>query len=89
MARLTAKRRAALPRGQFVYGPGSSVGGKGRKAYPIDTKARARNALARAAQSHTGGTYAKVERAVVRRYPSIGTRHSPPGSSTIRASRRR
>jgi hypothetical protein len=72
---ISSKRRAALPRGAYVYGPKSSVGGKGRKAYPIDTKARARNALARAAQSKTGGTYRKVERAVNRRYPSITTRH--------------
>jgi len=72
---ISASRRAGLRRGSYVYGPKSSVGGKGRKAYPIDTKARARNALARAAQSKTGGTYRKVERAVNRRYPSITTRH--------------
>ena len=58
-----------------MYGPKSSVGGKGRKAYPIDTPKRARAALSRAAQSKTGGSYAKVERAVNRRYPSITTRH--------------
>ena len=72
---LKAARRRALPRGSYVYGPKSSVGGKGRKAYPIDTKARARNALSRAAQSKTGGTYARVERAVNRKWPSITTRH--------------
>jgi hypothetical protein len=72
---ISAKRRAALPRGSYVYGPKSSVGGKGRKAYPIDTKKRARNALARAAQSKTSGSYRKVERAVNRRYPDITTRH--------------
>ena len=72
---ISASRRAGLKRGSYVYGPKSSVGGKGRKSYPIDTKARARNALSRAAQSKTGGTYAKVERAVNRRYPSITTRH--------------
>jgi hypothetical protein len=72
---ISARQRAALPRGSYVYGPKSSVGGKGRKAYPIDTKARARAALSRAAQSRTGGTYAKVERAVNRKYPSITTRH--------------
>ena len=81
---ISANRRANLPRGSYVYGPTSRVGGKGRKAYPIDTPARARNALARAAQSKTGGTYARVERAVVRRYPQIATRHSPAGSRTVR-----
>jgi len=75
MAKMTAKRRANLSRGQYVYGPSSSVGGKGRKAFPIDTKPRARNALARAAQSNNGASYAKVERAVNRKWPSITTRH--------------
>jgi hypothetical protein len=78
---MRATQRKALPRGSYVYGPSSSVGGKGRKAYPIDTKKRARNALARAAQSHTGGTYAKVERAVNRKWPSIATRHHTPKRS--------
>ena len=72
---ISAGRRAGLSRGSYVYGPKSLVGGKGRKSYPIDTKARARNALSRAAQSKTGGSYRKVERAVNRRYPSITTRH--------------
>jgi hypothetical protein len=72
---MRAATRKALPRGSYVYGPKSRVGGTGRKSYPIDTKARARNALARAAQSRTGGSYAKVERAVNRRWPSITTRH--------------
>jgi len=72
---ISASRRASLPKGSYVYGPKSPVGGKGRKAFPIDTKARARNALARAAQSNNKASYAKVERAVNRRYPSITTRH--------------
>jgi len=75
---ISAARRAALPASKVVYGKKSSVGGKGRNAYPIDTKARARNALSRAAQSHTGGSYATVERAVNRRYPSIATKHHTP-----------
>jgi hypothetical protein len=61
-----------------VYGPKSSVGGKGRKSYPIDTPARARAALSRAAQSKTGGSYARVEKAVNRKYPGISTRHHTP-----------
>jgi hypothetical protein len=72
---ISGRKRAGLKRGSYVYGPRSSVGGKGRKSYPIDTPARARNALARAAQSGTSGSYATVERAVNRRYPSITTRH--------------
>jgi len=75
---MTNRRRANLKPGEYVYGPGSTVGGKGRKAYPIDTKARARNALARAAQSNTSGSYAKVERAVNRKYPDIATKNHTP-----------
>jgi hypothetical protein len=85
---ISAARRRALPKGAYVYGPKSPVGGRGRKSYPIDTKARARNALARAAQSRTGGSYAKVERAVNRRYPSIRTRHHNPRSSSSGRRRR-
>jgi hypothetical protein len=75
---IRASRRKSLRRGQYVYGPKSAVGGKGRKSYPIDTKKRARAALSRAAQSRTGGSYARVERAVNRRYPDIATRHHKP-----------
>jgi hypothetical protein len=75
---ISARQRRALPRGSYVYGPKSSVGGRGRKSYPIPDKAHARNALARAAQSKTGGTYARVEKAVNRKFPSIATRHHTP-----------
>jgi hypothetical protein len=75
---ISASRRRGLSRGNYVYGPKSRVGGKGKKSYPIDTKARARNALARAAQSKTGGSYRTVEKAVNRKWPSIATRHHKP-----------
>lgn len=65
---LKAKRRAALPATAFAYP-------KQRK-YPIDTKARARNALARAAQPGTSGSYRTVAKAVRARYgnaiPTVG-----------------
>ena len=60
MAELSTKRRKALPRSAFAY--------PRTRKYPIDTKKRARNALARAAQSGTSGTYAHVARAVRKRY---------------------
>jgi hypothetical protein len=75
---ISNRRRAALPASKVVYPKSSSVGGKGRNSYPIDTKKRARNALSRAAQSNTAGTYATVERKVNRRYPDISTRHHTP-----------
>jgi hypothetical protein len=65
---LKARRRAALPASAFAYP-------KQRK-YPIDTKARARNALARAAQSGTSGSYRTVAKAVRTRWgdaiPTVG-----------------
>lgn len=60
MAALRAARRRQLPSSAFAY-PSS-------RSYPIDTPARARNALARAAQSGTAGSYAHVARAVRKRY---------------------
>lgn len=65
MARLKAKARKSLPASAFAY---PSV-----RKYPIHDKAHARNALARAAQKGTYGTYAHVAAAVRRRYPSITT----------------
>jgi hypothetical protein len=80
MAGISPQRRATLPRGSYVYGPTSTVGGKGRKSFPIDTKARARNALARAGQSNNAATYGKVEKAVNRKWPDIQTKnHTPKG----------
>ena len=72
---ISTARRQALPASKVVYPKSSRVGGKGRNAYPIDTRARARNALSRAAQSNTAGSYRTVERAVNRRYPDITTKH--------------
>lgn len=57
---LSARRRRRLPPSAFAY--------PSRRAYPIDTKARARNALARAAQSGTSGSYRHVAQAVRKRY---------------------
>lgn len=68
-------RRQSLPASKVGYGKGSRVGGKGRNAYPLDTKARARSALSRAAQSNTAGSYRTIERKVNRLYPSITTRN--------------
>jgi hypothetical protein len=65
---INAAKRKALPASAFAYP-------KQRK-YPIDTKARARNALARANQTNTAGTYQHVARAVRRKWgdaiPSVG-----------------
>jgi hypothetical protein len=57
---LKAARRKRLPKSAFAY--------PSTRSYPIDTVKRARNALARAAQPQTKGSYAHVARAVRRKW---------------------
>jgi len=67
MAKLTTKKRKALSSKSFVFP-------KTRK-FPIEDKAHARDALARA--SHKGGSVeAKVRAAVHKKYPGIGAKKS-------------
>lgn len=54
MAKLTAARRRALPASEFA-GPGRS--------YPVDTRARAANAKARATQAVKAGRMSSAEKA--------------------------
>lgn len=63
MAKLKGKTRRKLPSASFAY--------PAARKYPIHDRAHARNALARAAQSKTYGTYAHVAAAVNRRYPGM------------------
>jgi hypothetical protein len=60
MARLTAEQRRRLPSSAFVY--------PRERRYPIHDVAHARNALARAGQPQTSGSYATVARAVGKRW---------------------
>ena len=60
---LTYKQRQDLPDSAFVF--------PDKRAYPIDTENRARNALARVAQHGTPDEQAKVKAAVKKKYPSI------------------
>lgn len=64
MAKLTYQARKKLSGNVFA------VDHQKRK-YPIDTKARARNALARVSQFGTPAEKAKVRAAVKRKYPDI------------------
>ena len=57
---LSARARAKLPASSFAY--------PRTRSYPIDTPQRARNALARAAQKGTKGSYSHVAQAVRRKY---------------------
>ncbi len=64
MAKLTAKRRNALP--------GSSFAEPKKRKYPIEDKAHARNALSRVSQHGSPAEKKRVRAAVHRKYPSIG-----------------
>lgn len=78
MARLTTKRRKALPKKDFALPGEVKKGARGGKltrgAYPIPDKAHARNALARVSQHGTPAEKKKVRAAVHRKYPGIGKR---------------
>ena len=68
---MKAAKRKSLRQSDFVYPPGSRIGGSQGK-YPIDTKKRARAALRYSARSDTAGTYKTVATRVHKRYPSLG-----------------
>lgn len=63
MAKLTAKKRNALPSSTFA-GPDRS--------YPINDQNHARNALSRVSQFGSPALKARVRAAVHRKYPGIG-----------------
>jgi hypothetical protein len=70
--RLSAETRREMPSGEFALpGHGEGRGGKGAGAYPIDTEARARNALARGAQHASPSELATIKRKVHAKYPDI------------------
>ena len=63
MSKLTTKNRKGLKKSSFAI--------PGKRAYPIEDKAHARNALARVSQFGTPAQKAKVRIAVHRKYPGI------------------
>jgi len=72
--RLSYARRKRLPKREFVFPEGTDAR-PGHKAFPIDTLARARNALSRIGQSAVHLTRAereRVRRAVCAKYPEVG-----------------
>ena len=66
MARLTAKARKALPSSSFAE--------PGKRKYPVEDPAHARNALSRVAQRGTPAEKQEVRAKVRAKYPSIGKR---------------
>jgi len=81
MAKMTAARRRSLPRSAFAY--------PSKRAYPIDTLARARNALSRAAQANTSGTYQHVARKVRAKWGNRVSTVGPKRGTVTRPGHRR
>jgi hypothetical protein len=76
----TAKGTKKLKASDFAYPK--------TRQYPINTLKRARNALARAAQPGTSGTYSHVRKKVKAKYGSkIKTGSKPKGRSTRKRKR--
>lgn len=64
MAKLSSADRKALPAKSFAE--------PGKRKYPIEDEAHARDALSRVARNGTPAEKAKVKAAVKKKYPSIG-----------------
>lgn len=64
MAKLTTKERKALPKKDFPE--------PGKRAYPVNDKSHARNALARVAQHGSPAEKKEVAAKVHKKFPSIG-----------------
>jgi len=64
MVRLTSKERSSLPTKEFAE--------PGKRAYPIDTPNRARNALSRVSQFGYPELKKEVRQKVHKKYPGIG-----------------
>lgn len=63
MAKLTGRQRKKLPKSKFAL--------PGARRYPIDTKARAKNALARASQNESKATQKTIRARVTKKWPSL------------------
>jgi hypothetical protein len=61
--KITSKARKKMPSGEFAL--------PGKRAYPIEDKSHARNALARAAQHASPEEKATIRRKVKAKYPGI------------------
>ena len=62
--KLTYQARKALPKKSFVF--------PGKRSYPINDLAHARNALARVAQHGSPAEMARVRSAVHKKFPKVG-----------------
>jgi len=85
--RRSAARRPSSAKGASKLKASSFAYPKQRK-YPLNTRKRARNALARAAQPGTFGSYSHVARKVRKRYPGMAVGKSKPSGRSQRRRRR-
>jgi len=76
---LTAEERRRLPLSDFAIPE--------RRAYPIDTPKRARNALSRGSQFATPSERMRICEAVEHKYPRIHARSCPMPGHVSRAER--
>lgn len=86
MAKISTKRRKALPEKDFAL-PGKRSASGGEGGYPVDTKNRARNALSRVSANGTPAEKATVRAKVHAKYPSIGSSSKAGESRDERKSR--
>jgi len=63
MSKLSSKQRKKLPKSDFAV--------PGKRAYPVNDKAHARNALARASQYATPSVKKAVKAKVAKKFPGI------------------
>ena len=61
--KITSKARKKMPSGEFAL--------PGKRAYPIEDKAHARNALARGAQNASPAELAEIRMKVAKKYPGM------------------
>lgn len=66
MAKMRSRQRRRLPKSAFAL--------PSKRKYPINTKARARAALAYSARKTTEGSPRTIRRAVLKKYPSLKKR---------------
>jgi len=73
VAKLSYQSRKSMPKSSFaIPSKKTKANPAGKGAYPIEDKARARNALARVSQFGTAAEKATVRAKVHAKYPSIG-----------------
>lgn len=78
---IKARKRKSLPKSAFAI--------PSKRLYPIDTKKRAKAALAYSARPDTRGSYSTVRKAVLKKYPSLGeASRKRKGPTTTRSAKR-